>query len=412
MKLGTEKTREHTRSRDNGSMHADYLTDPYTEVYDCRPDIPPLELIDTVLERSFSLPHKSIQTPIMKACIASRSKYTSILPLVVAYGATGTGKSQLGKLVAGLYQLPENQLLAGKTTPTAIRNLIQAQKYGEDWMEEGTHEEDNALIIWDDINMDVLKDAVLLSILKSGYSRKTASIAIANAGGTNMYFNCYAMKFTSTIHPFWSYDEYVELKRRILVFPHAPYEDFNEFDRVENKRPEDLIDLDYVSFSGYRGMKQFELDNMELAELGRIRRSLRQKLRFANLPTSFSKLCFELMAVGCLWGIFKDTTGAIAAFEEFYSLQEVSLAEKSEFDYWLDRHLAKIVEQQSKLTQVCIDGDPVSISRASLSGAIDAAIKAAEIPPNRYQIADVMRRRGWALKGDTTNIFIKHVNQD
>lgn len=386
-----------------------YLLDPFNEVYEVSTAIDPLALIDTVIDKSFSLPNKAIQTPIIKCSIIANSKYSSILPLFVSYGPSGTGKSQLGKLVSGLYQLPSNYLLAGKTTPVAIRNLIQIQKYGEDWADIGIGEEDQCVLVWDDINLDILKDAYLLSILKSGYSRKSANIAIAQAGGTNMYFNCFAAKYTSTIHPFWTIGEFGELKRRTLIFPHTHYSNFDDNDKATNRHPDDLIDLDYIDFEGYKEMKTFEPDIMEQHKLKGIRISLRKRLKAANFPSDFGKLVFDLMCFGCLFGVFHDTTEAITAFENFYPIQLASLNEKSEFDYWLDRYLDELIAVESQLLQVVKLGEPIILSRAKLQRAIDDAIRTNEIPNSRYELAKVMRERGWKLIGETSNQFEKHV---
>lgn len=389
----------------------DYLLDPYHESLEVKNNCHPIELIESAIEKCLILPAKKIQAPIITTLLITQSKYSSILPLVICYGPSGSGKSNIGKLAHGLWKLDDRWLLAGKTTPTSIRNLLMEQKYGENWqLEEWSNmDEENSLLIWDDINPLILQDALLQSILKSGYSRKSANIAIAMQGGQNLYFNCFSQKITSTIHPIWTIDNLIELKRRSLILPHEYVDALSSEDKSHNRDLDHLIDLDYISFKGYSGITQLRLAEDEWYKLQQLRRSLRGKLRFAGFPLDYGKLVFDLICSSVIHGVFHTLDESINAFELFYGLQKDVLAEKSEFQLWLDRYLRNEIELQCQTLAVKEAGYPIEIKRSKLQQAIDNAIQEKEIPNSRYDLLGIMKINGWKLNGSKRNVFERHV---
>ena len=388
-----------------------YLDD-YSEALGVPKNCEPLELLDSAIDKTIIIPDKSIQKPIMMACAIIPSVNASILPLCINYGKSGTGKSTFGKLVHGLWGLDERFLLAGKTTPTAIRNMIMAQKYGSDWydFQDDLPEESNAVLIWDDIDYNILKDPLIQSILKSGYSRKTANLSVANVGGSNNYFNFFSLKFTSSIHPIWTIDELRELKRRTLVFKYQPYETLTSEDRAENIGIDDLIDIDYIDFEGYTGFRKLYLDLAEMDEYKTLSRSLRQRLRYAQFPKWYGKLCFDVISIGTILGAFTDLKDAINKFEQFYEVQERVLKEKTELQIWFDRYIAEQIEIQSQLKQVAILGHPIEIPRSRLVKDLEKAIKAKELPPEKLDLRAVMKEYGFDLVSENRQMtFIKEI---
>jgi hypothetical protein len=389
----------------------DYLLDPYHEALEVKNNCHPIELIQSAIEKCLILPYKKIQSPIITTLLTCQSKYSSILPLIICYGPSGSGKSNIGKLAHGLWKLDDRWLLAGKTTPTSIRNLIMEQKYGENWQLEDWQllDEENSLLIWDDINPLILQDALLQSILKSGYSRKSANIGIAMQGGQNLYFNCFSQKITSTIHPIWTINDLVELKRRSLILPHEYVDSLDANDKQDNRDLDHLIDLDYISFKGYSGTTQLRLAEDEWFNLQQLRKKLRGKLRYAGFPLDFGKLIFDLICSSVITGVFHDLNDSIQAFEKFYGVQKEVLSEKSEFQLWLDRYLAEEIQLQSQSLAVKEAGFPIVIKRSKLQQAIDNATAEKEIPNAKYDLLGIMKINGWKLNGSSRNVFERHI---
>lgn len=386
--------------------------DSYHEAFEVARDCDPIELLDGAIDKSIIIPSKAIQKPIMVACAIMPSVNCSILPLCINYGKSGTGKSTFGKLVHGIWGLDERFLLAGKTTPTAIRNMLMSQKYGSDWMEfeDDLPTEKNAVLIWDDIDPKILQDTLIQSILKSGYSRKTANLGIAQQGGVNQYYNFFSSKFTSTIHPIWVLDELKELKRRSLVFSYKPYETLGTEDKSDNPHIDDLIDIDYVDFEDYNGSSKLYLDLAEIEETKTLARSLRQKLRYAQFPRWYGKLCFDVITVGTTLGVFSSLSDAISCFELFWRLQDEVLKEKTEFQIFIERLIEDEINTQSQLVQVKELDYPIEILRSNLQRRIDKAIKEKEIPSEKYNLREVMKEFGFDLTSEQGSMkFIKEI---
>ena len=388
--------------------------DSYQDAYGVKGDCPPLELLQAAVDKSVIIPDKSVQAPIMIANAMMPSSGTSILPICISYGQSGTGKSAFGKIVHGVWGLDERFLLAGKTTPTAIRNMLMIQKYGSDWFEfqDDLDDEKNAVLIWDDIDPSILSDTLILSMLKSGYSKKSANLAVANVGGSNNYYNFFSVKFTSTIHPIWSIDELRELKRRSLIFYYKHVYAKTADEMSGNPTLDDAIDLDYVSFEGYTGARTIFLDLADLERSKKLSQSLRRKLRDANFPKWYGKLCFDLIVVGTVLGAFASISDAITKLESFYSIQEKVSSEKTEFQIFMSNYIESEVSLQSQLIQVRELGFPIEIPRAKLQKAIDKAIDSKEIPRERINLRNVMKEFGFELISEKSTMkLIKELNK-
>ena len=82
-----------------------------------------------------------------------------------------------------------------------------------------------------------------------------------------------------------------------------------------NPTLDDAIDLDYVSFEGYTGARTIFLDLADLERSKKLSQSLRRKLRDANFPKWYGKLCFDLIVVGTVLGAFASISDAITKLE-------------------------------------------------------------------------------------------------
>jgi hypothetical protein len=172
---------------------------------------------------------------LMPSAICKRS------PVLFLFGLSGSGKSTAGKLIGKARNLP---LLSSSDTFPSIRNNLNQMKYGtindDDETELDFEYEQNAIMVWDDLDPQVLLDQPnIFRMLKFGCDRSTQWISISSQkAGTNMRFGTFAPKVISSVSPIWSLPKLSELERRSIVFPHK-------------KTDRTLDNLDLINFHGF-----------------------------------------------------------------------------------------------------------------------------------------------------------------
>ncbi|AFY40644.1 hypothetical protein Lepto7376_4546 [[Leptolyngbya] sp. PCC 7376] len=287
------------------------------------------EFVDIFADNFMIIPFKEIQLEIMKALCLMPSSWMINAPIVQSYGVSGSGKSTFLKLVAAVRGFnPASAIKLGKITPTAIRNHLQQQKFGNDWkdkVEAGIDlEESDCFLPWDDITPRILEDDLLFSILKSGASRATSNTGIAVAGtGTNLDFDVFAPKLLGSVTPLWAVPELEELKRRMLILKHLKYDFLPPEDKGVNRQPFDLEEVDLFNFSAYQGYAMFwanEDNKNRFFELKRCR-EFRKLLKKSGMLQDFTSMCSEIIAIHvCICG---DIDKSVDIFSKYY--QEILL---------------------------------------------------------------------------------------
>lgn len=174
---------------------------------------------------------EEIYYPLVLGYFLIPSAACSVVPILFASGQQGSGKSRLLKFGSYLYR---TEILSSTSTVAAIRNQIQAGRFG--W---GSRYERNYCLFLDDIKEDKLKDADLFyAFLRNGYDRDTDWYKIALPEGGQLSFRIFCPKAISSVERFYAKPQFSELRRRIVLIPCHPTED-------------SLLPLENIDFTGF-----------------------------------------------------------------------------------------------------------------------------------------------------------------
>jgi curved DNA-binding protein CbpA len=108
-------------------------------------DSDPFLALKSVFDATIYLPDKDIQQNLLIASLLAPSAMSSILPLVFINGTEGTGKSQIGKLAAKLWNIPP---LSANSSYASLRNELEDRRKG---MFDGVWYYQNIFLVWSDI---------------------------------------------------------------------------------------------------------------------------------------------------------------------------------------------------------------------------------------------------------------------
>lgn len=170
------------------------------------------EKLQAVLKACTEIPNKEVQIPFIVGFALLPTAMVNDCPIAVGHGPSGSGKSAISTIISGCYP---GGILSADTTYAALRNHIAAFKYYDP---ETQQYERNFCLVFDDLNAEILDNAPLFTLLKTGVTRSTSNRKIALPGGQTMEFNAFCTKFLTSISPFWELPQFLELKRRCLIF--------------------------------------------------------------------------------------------------------------------------------------------------------------------------------------------------
>lgn len=348
-----------------------------------------IELITKVAK----LPDPDIQLPLLASAMLTPSTLSSISPVVWFYGPTGTGKSALGVIASKLHH--NLTPLMGTATAASIRNEVNSRK----WLDyPDCNYENNFALIWDDIS-PLLFTPEVFTLLKCGYSRETRFTTIAGQNGVNLRFDTYGPKFISSCSAIWSMPEYVELKRRSLIFNTKPLSEFKTL-------PADLTLFDYESIDFYGLADKFYgfwrlADNLE--NYSKVKRSLSKKRSRVNNLQLF-KITLDNLTAGILAGIWDSEDQAIDHLIKYSIYLDEYLNLKPPSINLLGSYLAEIEAKSSKEQEQLKDlGLPITPAKVKpsqvkqfLKDQTDLGNLEVNQVTNSY-IHDLMTSFGWKL---------------
>ena len=176
------------------------------------PGLPLIENVAKAFERSVLLPKPEIQLPILAAFTCLPTALLKISPMLCVVGRSGSGKSQIGKIIAAING---TEPIGSNSTFASIKNIIKEISTLDDM---GEFKAPNYCLVFDDAKVDFVEDADRFALMRYGYDKKTSVITIAGpVPGSVLRFETFCPKVFSTTETFIFEAQYAELRRRCLL---------------------------------------------------------------------------------------------------------------------------------------------------------------------------------------------------
>lgn len=333
-----------------------------------------IDIFRNLLEQAIKLPYPDIQSNILLSAILTPSALANMLPIVFAFGKSGSGKSQISNLVTKIWG---GKPAIGTTSFSTLRRMIGSISTIN---EGGTIIDLNNALAWDDLSPELLRNEHTFSLFKSACNRATSIYRMPKSQtDTEMLeIQCFGQRYFSSIHPFFNMSEFVELNRRLIII---------ECHKSDNA--EGTIDFESINWEGLpRCINHFwEIHSREYASTRKEIVSYGKKNKVL-LPER-QALCTDLLTAGMVFKVWDNLPIAYSALKAFFTHTDEMV---SNYQTQLKSVLLKIL------------GTTVSNQFAAnlLKDAVDRAVKHGLIDQriNKGAITTTMRSIGWELDID------------
>lgn len=255
-------------------------------------------------------------------------------------------------------------------------------------------------MVWEDIDPSILriKDDIF-RMLKVGNDRSTDKISVSgNETGINMDFHCFCPKVFSSIHPLHLMDDFIELKRRLIVVPttkieHLPEKRCQQLGIDRDTGVQDLIDIDaydwkdfHTEFSSFWSYRQAE-------EFLKARRSLaHSKL---GLSSERHRICLDLGATLVSCELVDGSPGLKKILGEYWNWFDThTKAKESGLTQFIDNQIAQAEKNAASI------GITPNINNRQLWAQLENWFEQGwlEWKPTKKELADILISRGYALR--------------
>lgn len=325
----------------------DYFSDDLTYV----------EGIQSILSDTLYLPDSDRQKVLATIYLLIPSALAKKIPILICHGLPGSGKSTFGIIASKLRNSPVH---TGADTFASIRNSLNQQK----WIyQEGKRIEKNAILIWDDIDPDILLNKVdIYRLLKSGYDKGSDTISIADKGGKNIKFRTFTSKILSTIHPVYSLPDFSELTRRCIVL---------RCKKIPYGTGLDLTDLHSINWDGIDELydKFWNYDRCYSYAKNRV---LVSKRPHSEISTEQWAITVDLICTGFVAGIFETISDGVEFFKDYWNwFGQMIKTEQDVLQELLAEFVTQEAERFNELKEKGINRERLIISPRLLKGQID-----------------------------------------
>jgi len=384
---------------------------PWQDLWD--QELSLFENTQRIASQSVLLPNQSIQLPIAVIYILTSSKWAKVLPILFSWGDKGTGKTTFAILASKIHGF--RHVFSPADTFASIRNALDLMRWIDP--EDKEYEKDGAILCWDNLHREtLLNDPRIYQLLLFGYNKSTERIQIAGADGTNREYLVFCPKIISSVHPLHADLNFEELQRRLMVIRHKQFEKFQAYEidpSAQGFTMTNKIDLDAIYWNGIEN-QFFEFwnneDNCKLYVRYRtsLTRSGKKKL---ELPPSITgerwTVSIDMLTTGLVLGAWKTIQEGIDALGKYWELANEFTEGQSLNVLLLLREYIDGEVQQTKLANDALVASgcsphPVEIRTYSLKRYLEgkAGEGCVDIPVQTKNIAELMRKLGFTLKGD------------
>jgi hypothetical protein len=286
------------------------------------------------------------------------SALATVVPYLFLFGRSGSGKSTIGKLISYLHGVT---VTSSSDTFAAIRNTLEQRRKQEISIPStnpsfpGFYNKivaANTMMVWDDIDPTVFAvKGDIYRLFKFGYDKSCDTIQIAaglDLSGQNISFRCFCPKVFSSIHPLHLQEQFLELRRRLIVIPTKLLEEISPSRKLELGIMDDfweqqLINLDNYQWKGFSQLFK-EFWNLERAtEYLQVKKTLASTLR--GISSRERTISLDLLTTGIVSGIWNDESIAISDIKQYYQWLkgEIEVGESP-----LTQLLTKLIQLEKK----------------------------------------------------------------
>ena len=230
---------------------------PYTDFWDASLSLGENYL--NIINQSVLLPNHATQSKIAATYAALHSIAIKVAPILWIQGDTGTGKSALSKVLAGLREQGGKNSVSSATRFAALRNHINKERFNQFLDNQpvvGQENENPFMLVIADIKEDFLTSqsnngAEKFTLLRTGWDRSEEVQAISLGNGESLYFYTFCPKIVTTRDNFILKDKYAELFRRCLFIKTDHIKNFpiNE-QKAWYERGVDALEPDMIDWLG------------------------------------------------------------------------------------------------------------------------------------------------------------------
>lgn len=289
------------------------------------------------------------------------SVLAKVVPYLFLFGRSGSGKSTVGKLISYLHGVT---ITSSSDTFAAIRNALEQRRKTTVMVQ--VHDKDgnicflpknvlaNTFMVWDDVDPKVFTaKGDIYRLFKFGYDKSCDTIQIASGevSGTNNVFRCFCPKVFSSVTPLHLHEDFVELRRRLLIIPTKVLEDISDTRKLELGIIGDLWEQQIINLDDYQWTGFSELFN-QFWDLERAKRYLDTRKHLSKCLRGISSreraISLDLLATGISADIWLNQNEAIEEVKNYWQWLNGEIADgETPFKVLLSQ-LVQLEEENAK----------------------------------------------------------------
>ena len=319
------------------AMFDDLALQPYTDFWDRELTLG--ENYVSIINRCVLLPNRKVQSKVVAAYAAVHSIACRVLPTLAIVGSTGTGKSALTKVIAGLREQHGSNTFGSSSTFASLRNAINKFRFMQFIDNQPIYERDNekpCLMVIADVKEFFFRDPNKFALFRCGWDRSEETQTISMGNGENLTFYTFCPKILSTVDTFMLKSEYSELYRRSLFVKTEHIDKFSDEDKFAwYQQSNRLLEPDAINWTGadQEFLNFWHGDNdanlMEFARLRRQHGNLKDLARDKGMTEHQFKCCFDIMCTAKILFNMKPTE-VILLFVEYFAYIKENVVPESE----------------------------------------------------------------------------------
>jgi hypothetical protein len=346
-------------------------------------DVPTVEIYRQLLRQIVVLPNPEYQENILLAFLLCPTPLATMLPILLAWGEPATGKSNIGKFAARIYDC---QIFGSDTTASSFRRELQPMKFS---INAGIRTELPHLLVIDDLDKEMLdRNPALKRYMRSGYDRESSIVSMAkkDSDDESVSSDVFGARIWSSCYPIFLDKSMDEITRRSLII-HCKKSDESI----------DILETAAINWDGFSDIRAqiWEQDPETCSKYTRYKKAItsyaiRNKLKRPDKIALGKDILSSGMALG-LWGTVND---ALDEYGEFLDAQDLLIKGKGDIvRRTIERLLIATIEDAVEY------GVKPQLQPSSLKRLLEMYISQGVFDSNlkMSNINQIVRSLGWEL---------------